>query len=119
MSRGRSKSRKKRLTDKHWSNHKCDAEFGFKKHDFEQIPSSTYEDGEVLYCQQCFLRVEFDTFEWETNRKIKPRSITYRRVMLDGTVFVNDRSLISFKDQIKRHSDRMMALAEERHLIKV
>ena len=39
--------------------------------------------------------------------------------MLDGNVFVNDRSLISFKDQIKRHSDRMMALAEERHLIKV
>ena len=119
MSRRRGKPRKKRLTDKHWSNHKCDAEFGFKKHDFEQIPSSTYEDGEVLYCQQCCLRVEFDTIEWETDSKIKPRSITYRRVMLDGTVFVNDRSLISFKDQIKRHSDRMMALAEERHLIKV
>ena len=38
---------------------------------------------------------------------------------MGGNVFVNDRSLISFKDQIKRHSDRMMALAEERHLIKV
>ena len=119
MSRRRGKSRKKRLTDKHWFNHKCDAEFGFKKHDFEQMPSSTYDYGEVLHCRQCFLRVEFDTIEWETDSKIKPRSITYQRVMLDGNVFVNDRSLISFKDQIKRHSDRMMALAEERHLIKV
>ena len=119
MSRRRGKPRKKRLTDKHWFNHKCDAEFGFKKHDFEQMPSSTYDYGEVLHCQQCFLRVEFDTIEWETDSKIKPRSITYQRVMLDGNVFVNDRSLISFKDQIKRHSDRMMALAEERHLIKV
>ena len=119
MSRRRGKPRKKRLTDKHWFNHKCDAEFGFKKHDFEQMPSSTYDYGEVLHCRQCFLRVEFDTIEWETDSKIKPRSITYQRVMLDGNVFVNDRSLISFKDQIKRHSDRMMALAEERHLIKV
>ena len=120
MSRRRGKpSRKKKLTDKHWWNHKCDTDFGFKKHDFEQMPSSTCDYGEVLHCRQCFLRVEFDTIEWETDSKIKPRSITYQRVMLDGNVFVNDRSLISFKDQIKRHSDRMMALAEERHLIKV
>ena len=106
MSRRRGKpSRKNRLTDKHWWNHKCDTEFGFKKHDFEQMPSLTYDYGEVLHCRQCCLRVEFDTTEWETDRKIKPRSITYQRVSFDGTLFVNDKSLRSFKDQIKRHAD--------------
>ena len=106
MSRRRGKpSRKKKLTDKHWWNHKCDTDYGFKKHDFEQMPSFTYDYGEVLHCRQCCLRVEFDTTEWQTDKKIKPRSITYQRVGLDGTLFVNDKSLRSFKDQIKRHAD--------------
>ena len=76
----------------------------------------------MLHCRQCCLRVEFDTLEWQTNRKIKPRSITYRRVGLDGTLFVNDKSLRSFKDQIKRHTDLVDSRSYgggELHLIKV
>ncbi len=113
MSRSRSRRHARRMIQvqkremkaKPWYRLACFVAAGFTEHDFESYPSNTTPDAEMLYCEQCGLKVEFDTPDWQYDRKVKPLSVIYTKAALDGTIFTSDRSAIHLQMQITRYDD--------------